>query len=53
VILKVNPIVLGAGIPLFASQVGPRALDVTAFRTYPNGYALVRGRLGRSIGQAS
>jgi dihydrofolate reductase len=45
VILKINPIVLGAGIPLFASQIGPRALDVTEFRTYPNGFALVRGRL--------
>ena len=53
VILKINPIVLGAGIPLFASPVDPRALDVTEFRTYPNGYALVRGRLGWSIGQAS
>jgi hypothetical protein len=41
-----NPIVLGSGIPLFASPIGPRALEVTEFRTYPNGFALLRGRLG-------
>ena len=43
---KMNPIVLGSGIPLFASSIGPRALEVTEFRTYPNGFALLRGRLG-------
>ena len=43
---KMNPIVLGSGIPLFASPIGPRALEVTEFRTYPNGFALLRGRLG-------
>jgi dihydrofolate reductase len=47
-ILKVNPIVLGSGIPLFADQIGPRALAVTEHRTYPNGFALLRGRLTRS-----
>ena len=47
-ILKVNPIVLGSGIPLFAGQIGPRPLAVTEHRTYPNGFALLRGRLTRS-----
>jgi dihydrofolate reductase len=46
-ILKVSPIVLGSGIPLFAGAVGPRALAVTEHRTYPDGFALLRGRLGR------
>ncbi len=46
-VLKVNPIVLGSGIPLFAGVIGPRALAVTEHRTYPNGFALLRGRLGR------
>jgi dihydrofolate reductase len=47
VVLKVSPVVLGAGIPLFAQQIGPRGFEVTEHRTYPNGFALVRGRLGR------
>jgi dihydrofolate reductase len=46
-VLKVNPIVLGSGIPLFAGAIGPRQLAVTEHRTYPNGFALLRGRLGR------
>jgi dihydrofolate reductase len=46
-VLKVSPIVLGAGIPLFGARIGPRELAVTEHRTYPNGFALVRGRLGR------
>jgi len=45
-VLKVSPIVLGAGTPLFAGQVGPRDLTVTEHRTYPNGFALLRGRPG-------
>jgi hypothetical protein len=30
----------------FEGAVGPRALEVTGHRTYPNGSSLLRGRLG-------
>ena len=43
-ILKINPLVLGAGIPLFAERIGPRALTMTQHRVYDNGYALMRYR---------
>lgn len=46
-ILKINPIILGHGIPLFAAPIGPRHLDVTDHRTYPNGFSLLRARLAR------
>ncbi len=41
-VLKVSPFLLGAGIPLFAGPVGPRALTLTDERTYANGFALRR-----------
>lgn len=43
-ILKVNPLVLGSGIPLFAEPVGPRPVAMTAHRVYSNGFALLRYR---------
>lgn len=43
-ILKVNPIVLGAGIPLFAVPIGPRPVVMTEHRVYANGFALLRYR---------
>jgi dihydrofolate reductase len=43
-ILKINPLVLGAGIPLFAERIGPRALTMTQHKVYDNGYALMRYR---------
>jgi dihydrofolate reductase len=43
-ILKINPLVLGAGIPLFAERIGPRTLTMTQHRVYDNGYALMRYR---------
>ncbi|HWT22504.1 MAG TPA: dihydrofolate reductase family protein [Solirubrobacteraceae bacterium] len=46
-VLKVNPVVLGDAIGLFAGDVGPRTVEVTEHRAYPNGFALVRGRLRR------
>jgi dihydrofolate reductase len=41
-ILKVNPILLGAGIPLFARLIGPRAVNLTGHKIYPNGFGLMR-----------
>jgi dihydrofolate reductase len=43
-ILKVNPVVLGAGIPLFDGLVGPRPVTPTGHKVYPNGFALLRYR---------
>jgi dihydrofolate reductase len=43
-ILKVNPLMLGAGIPLFAERIGPRAVTMIQHRMYPNGFALLRYR---------
>lgn len=44
-VLKVNPVVLGAGIPLFAGAVPPTPLDLTSIKPYENGFTLVRYRL--------
>jgi dihydrofolate reductase len=43
-ILKVNPVVLGAGTPLFGAIVGPRPVTLTGHKVYPNGFALMRYR---------
>jgi dihydrofolate reductase len=47
-ILKVNPTLLGAGIPLFAGTLSPIALDLIDTKTYGNGFMLVRYRMKRS-----
>ncbi|HWV23387.1 MAG TPA: dihydrofolate reductase family protein [Thermomicrobiales bacterium] len=41
-ILKISPVVLGSGVPLFDDRVGPRHLTLTDHRVYDNGFALVR-----------
>jgi dihydrofolate reductase len=43
-ILKVNPVLLGAGIPLCAGDVAQTALALTASRVYDNGFVLLRYR---------
>ena len=43
-ILKVTPVVLGAGPPLFDGPVGPRPVTPTGHKVYPNGFALMRYR---------
>jgi dihydrofolate reductase len=43
-ILKVNPVVVGSGIALFAEPVGPRPVVMTEHRVYPSGYAVLRYR---------
>ncbi len=45
VVLKVSPVVIGDGIGLFDRAIGPRDVEVTDRKTYPNGFMLVRGRL--------
>lgn len=39
-ILKINPVVIGNGIPLFATGVTPRKLALRKHRTYSNGFVL-------------
>lgn len=46
-ILKMHPILLGVGIPLFAGPVGPRPATLTDHKIYPNGFALLRYRWAR------
>jgi dihydrofolate reductase len=44
-ILKVNPVVLGAGIPLFAGVVPQTGLELTGHKVYDNGFLLLHYRL--------
>jgi dihydrofolate reductase len=49
IILKVNPVVLGAGIPLFARGVPQTALEFVDSHSYRNGFMRVRYRVQRPI----
>ena len=44
-ILKVNPVILGAGIPLFEGPVPQTDLTLTEAKTYPNGFMLAKYRV--------
>lgn len=44
-ILKVNPLVLGAGIPLFAGPVKQTGLELTAHKVYGSGFRLLHYRV--------
>lgn len=46
-ILKVNPVVIGAGIPLFRGEVKTTALEVTESKSYSNGFRIVHYRVKR------
>jgi hypothetical protein len=41
----VNPVLLGAGIPLFAGAVEPTGLELADSRVYDNGFMLLRYRV--------
>jgi dihydrofolate reductase len=41
-ILKINPVVIGAGIPLFDGFEGALPAALSAHKTYPNGFVLAR-----------
>ena len=45
VILKVNPILLGSGIPLFSGIVKQTDLELTDSKVYSNGFMLLRYRV--------
>lgn len=42
VILKVNPVLIGTGKPLFRGASGPRRLELTDHRTFDGGVAIYR-----------
>ena len=46
-LLKVNPVVLGSGIPLFPRTVDRTRLELTDSETYRGGVALLRYRVKR------
>ncbi len=41
-ILKVNPVVIGSGIPLFDGGVGPLPVTLVEHKVYANGFVLAR-----------
>jgi hypothetical protein len=41
-ILKINPVVIGAGIPLFDGFAGTLAATLVEHNAYPNGFILAR-----------
>lgn len=47
-ILKVHPILLGSGIPLFAGVIKPTSLTLTHSKIYNNGFMLLHYRLKQS-----
>ncbi|HTU59260.1 MAG TPA: dihydrofolate reductase family protein [Polyangiales bacterium] len=47
VIVKINPLLLGAGIPLFAGKVPPTELRLIERKVYPSGYVRLHSALVR------
>jgi|SRR6516225_7160576 len=41
-ILKINPVVIGSGIPLFDGAANDRATILTEYKVYPNGFVFAR-----------
>lgn len=46
-ILKINPVVIGAGIPLFGREVETTALEAAESKSYGNGFRMERYRVRR------
>ncbi|MBE9186749.1 dihydrofolate reductase [Microcoleus sp. LEGE 07076] len=44
-IVKLNPVVIGAGIPVFAGAIAPTNLELTDRKIYSNGFMLLHYRL--------
>lgn len=47
VIVKINPLLLGQGIPMFAGKVPPTTLRLIERKVYPNGYVRMHSALER------
>jgi dihydrofolate reductase len=41
-VLKVNPVLIGSGIPLFSNGMGQARLTLLSTKTYPNGFMMSR-----------
>lgn len=48
-ILKVHPILLGSGIPLFSGVIQPTSLELADSKIYPNGFMVLHYRLQHKI----
>jgi len=46
-ILKVNPVLLGSGIPLFSGVIEQTSLELAESKSYSNGFLLLRYRVKR------
>lgn len=46
-IVKINPLLLGAGLPLFAGKVPPTTLKLIERKVYPSGYVRLHSALQR------
>jgi dihydrofolate reductase len=49
IILKINPIILGTGTPLFRREERPVNLELTDARTFAGGVAIHRYRIARQV----
>jgi dihydrofolate reductase len=47
-ILKVNPVLIGSGVPLFTGAVGTQRATLVERQSYPNGFVLARYDLARA-----
>jgi dihydrofolate reductase len=47
VIVKINPLLLGTGLPMFAGKLPPTALRLLERKVYPNGYVRMHHALQR------
>ena len=50
-ILKINPVLIGSGVPLFAGAVGTPRATVVERHSYPNGFVVARYDLAVHRGQ--
>jgi len=48
-ILKINPVLIGAGIPLFDGAPVTRPATLSEHKAYPNGFVLVRYHFSGSV----
>lgn len=48
VIVKINPLLLGAGVPMFAGEVRPTALRLIERKVYANGFVRMHHVLSAS-----
>ena len=44
-IVKLNPVVIGAGIPMFARAIAPTSVELVDRKIYSNGFLLLHYRL--------